>query len=1003
MATPAVVSSSAVSVDDAHAAIVALYGADAREREGANDTLVALGASSSAWTVALSLLEQGRADSRVVFFASNMLVAKIRDGTFEQALDAPGKMEVIARCRATLAALARDSTCELGAKRLGIALASAAARCDANVLLDVVDCAISIASNAGVDDSAMRVGVETLACVAEDVDDAESSRRRALCMSCVARTEQVLNLVRDIFRALGTGRSGERDALKTSCVRAAHKWLKLDPSGDVSGGLCVSPTQLLMAHSALFGDVVACLAIETAGCGAAAVDMLVELHQGRSGSEQEEFEAMNAVTRGLLAHGAEASAPDGLALARNVALVAVSLSERCVNVLVRGDEDSLKLVALVLSLMERHGREVTEVAIDFFLMVDTVGASSRHESMRAPMHARLVEVLLKQSTLPDDFTTWDVAEEDAETFERFREYVVSDLLDNCYSVLRGQYLNIVSGVLSSARSWHSAESGAFALRVAAGTIKEDLEESTSTADETVTFLTQLFSTIAEHTVDNAGLFSSHALVRAETCKMIASYSFWLGRKTAAGEESAALTRGILMYVTAAFPYELAWPHAASAFKNICARCARQLNDPATFNALLEHTERCVANVRPKLDNPDERDERTSVMEGLSRVVATMPIAQASQASARLITPVLAQCRLCAAEVASTSALASPEASRAMAAELSLIASAVRFLEFSPSANVEHPAISVLGAAWPTLEEIAQAPAWRAPCVAKSLSSIYVAALLSAKANSVGMIVPMLESIARSFTATKEPCFLEPVSTAIEVASTSSSESGASEIFPSAPHVGTALGAAFAQLVNETASCALAYPSSAETWERADALFTTTRAFIIFAPAHGLANEALFTALDLAVQALELREYAPVRSALALLNALIAPGEKSKTSAPWLANAARVNEFLASRGARLCRTILTAASSGVTPRVAIRAACTFLAVLLEQARDTVVPWILAAAAEPDDASRLALSRALTAPSPPLSRARTTSALCDFILIRLGELDPHDAFVAYDLPL
>jgi hypothetical protein len=72
-------------------------------------------------------------------------------------------------------------------------------------------------------------------------------------------------------------------------------------------------------------------------------------------------------------------------------------------------------------------------------------------------------------------------------------------------------------------------------------------------------------------------------------------------------------------------------------------------------------------------------------------------------------------------------------------------------------------------------------------------------------------------------------------------------------------------------------------------------------------------------------------------------------------------------------------------------------------LLEQARDTVVPWILAAAAEPDDASRLALSRALTAPSPPLSRARTTSALCDFILIRLGELDPHDAFVAYDLPL
>lgn len=997
---------SLLTVDDAHAAIAALYGADAHARERANDALVSLGASSHAWSVALALLEQSRADSRVVFFASNMLVGKIRDGAFERALDATGKMEVIERLRATFAALARDSTCELGAKRLGIALASAAVRCDASVVISVVECAIGVASSAGMDDAAMRVGVETLACVAEDVDDAESSRRRALSMTCAAQTERVLHFVRDVFAALGTERSNERDALKTSCVRAAHMWLKLDPSGDVSGGLCVSPTQLLVAHSALFSHVVACLAIETAGCGAAAVDMLVELHQGRSGSEQEEFEAMNAVTRGLLAHGAEASAPNALDLARNITLVAVSLSERCVNVLVRGDENSLKLVALVLSLMELHGREVSEVALDFFIMLATVGVSSRHASMGAPMYARLLEVMLKQSTLPDDFTTWDDAEEDADTFDRFREFVVADLFDNAYCVLRGQYLSIIASALSSAKNWQAAESGTFALRVAAEPISEELEESTSAANEAETFLAQMFSTIIEHTADNAGLFSCHALVRAETCEMIAAYSFWLGRKTATLEEHAALTRGILMYVTAAFPYELAWRQAANAFKNICARCARQLKDPSTFTALLEHTERCIASVRPNFDNPDERDERTNVMEGLARVIARMPIAQASQASARIIAPVITKCKLFATEVASTSAPAGPEASRAMAAELSLIASVVRFLEFSPNANVEHPAISVLGAAWPTLEEIARSPAWRATCVASSLSSIYIAALLSAKAKSVDMIVPMLESIARSFSATKEPCFLEPVSTAIEIASTSSSETGTSEIFPNAPHVGTALGAAFVQIVNEIAACALAHPSSAETWECADALFTTTRAFIIFAPAHGLANEALFTALDLAVQALELKEYGPVRSSLALLNALIAPGEKSKTSPPWVANAARVDEFLASRGARLVQTILVAASSGITPRVAIRSACTFLATLLEQAREVVTPWILEALArgnaqnaETTAAAAAAMARILTKPTP-LNRARTISALCDYVLVVLGEYDVDD-LLAYDL--
>ena len=119
----------------------------------------------------------------------------------------------------------------------------------------------------------------------------------------------------------------------------------------------------------------------------------------------------------MLAHASAANdSDDGVSLARNICLVAVALSERCVSVLARGDEDSLALVSLILSLMERHGREVTEVAVDFFLMMDVVGVSSRHESLRAPMHARLTEVLLKQATLPDDFTTWAVANEDEDTF-----------------------------------------------------------------------------------------------------------------------------------------------------------------------------------------------------------------------------------------------------------------------------------------------------------------------------------------------------------------------------------------------------------------------------------------------------------------------------------------------------------------------------------------------------------------------------------------------------------
>ena len=120
-----------------------------------------------------------------------------------------------------------------------------------------------------------------------------------------------------------------------------------------------------------------------------------------------------------------------------------------------------------------------------------------------------------------------------------------------------------------------------------------------------------------------------------------------------------------------------------------------------------------------------------------------------------------------------------------------------------AANVEHPAISVLAASWPTLEELVAARTWQTPGVVKAAAEIYVAALLSAKSNSVNMIVPMLESIARQFTATKYPCLFEPISTAIEVASISSPESGESELLPSAPQVGVAMSAAFAQIAGET--------------------------------------------------------------------------------------------------------------------------------------------------------------------------------------------------------
>lgn len=991
------------AVDAVLAAVRALNAShDANERARANDYLVQLDRSPDAVHVALDVLERARADERACFFAANVVAS---------ALTRTRSVEALERARGAFRAVAADASGEQSARRLALGIASASALSGTEEVGRCKRLAESVATTSGIDASGMRVGIELLALLAEKCDEESGIRRRNLARACANECDGVLRMVGEVFTACGSARTRERDALRASCVRATRGWLKLDPSGDVVGGLRVSPTEFATNYGALFENILQCLVVDRSGCGEAAVDMLVELHQGRSGTEAEEFQAVNAVTRGLLAHGATAMESEDSLVARNISLVAVALSERCVNVLCRGDDASLALVSLILSLMDRHGREVTEVAVDFFLMMDTVASSMKHESLRAPMHVRMVEVIVKQATLPDDFTCWEEAAEDEETFERFREHILADLLDNAYGVLRGQYFHIVAGALGAAKSWRDAEAGAFALRAIAARVMDDLEESAT--PEIETFLTQLLSTVAEHATDNSGLFSSHALVRASSCRLIESYASWLGRRSSATDSAtrATLARSVLTYITSSFPHPIAWPRAATAFRSVCSRCSRYLNDASTFAALLSHSEQCIASIRVTFDRADTEDHRPAAMEGLARLVSSMPIQQASEASGQLIAPVIARLKSLAVDLAGQippNQMAHAEASRAVAAELGLIASSIRFLEFTPKSlegsRSEHPAISVLAAAWTTMEDLVMTRTWQAPVVVKAIGEIYVATLLSAKSKSENMIVPMLESIARTFMVTRHPCLFEPVSTAIEMASTSSSENGESGLSPNAPQVASALVTAFVRMASETVRCASSEPSSPETWERAEALFGAARAFVMFAPAHGLANEALFPVLDLAGAALELREYGPVRASLALLNALANPGEKSKASAPWVANASRVDEFFVSRGSTLVRTILHAACSETMPRTALRAAATLIATLAHSAPDVVVGWIVATISSSPPTPFSAHARdpfvAILARRPLLDRHRLVSAICDYVLISLGIGDVDD-LLAYSM--
>jgi hypothetical protein len=105
-------------------------------------------------------------------------------------------------------------------------------------------------------------------------------------------------------------------------------------------------------------------------------------------------------------------------------------------------------------------------------------------------------------------------------------------------------------------------------------------------------------------------------------------------------------------------------HAATAFRNVCARCSSRLQvgaslrcltratsatavchlttpglhppalqDAATLAPLIDHTESCV----PQPGQPGlSLDDRSAVVQGLARVVATLPPPECAAAGARLL-------------------------------------------------------------------------------------------------------------------------------------------------------------------------------------------------------------------------------------------------------------------------------------------------------------------------------------------------------------------------------
>ena len=200
------------------------------------------------------------------------------------------------------------------------------------------------------------------------------------------------------------------------------------------------------------------------------------------------------------------------------------------------------------------------------------------------------------------------------------------------------------------------------------------------------FLKAMFSQISDPNTQPH--FSSHPLVVQQTARMIGDYAAWL----ALHPQSLS---GLLQYLFKALLVPAAWRQAANAFRNVCSRCTKHLQESSTVQSLVEGVKQTLPAIPfvPTLENAAE-DERAAIVEGLARLIASLPNDAAIPLALSLTAPLIASAQEAAASIDKSK-------SPALSAWLRLLSSVVRFLE-SESTTERNPAMALLEASWPLL-------------------------------------------------------------------------------------------------------------------------------------------------------------------------------------------------------------------------------------------------------------------------------------------------------------
>ena len=1051
----------AMSTSEVHAAIQALYGQNAEQQKAANAFLVQFATTPGAWECGLSLLQMP--DPSVQYFGANMLYGKCKSDW--ATLPESHRGQFVDAVGGQLNTLANAPGSNLAARRLCLVMAAAATRTGPPAAFALVDKALSLASGSDAATSGVTgitLALEMQAAIAEETNDAAStSERHQLVDALVPRLVDVLGTAEAVFVKCTSGDQSLAQ-LKCAALHAALAWLKLDERG--GGGIVLSPGQLASSRGPLLHGALGSLSSDdTSVCEKATEFCVSTLAYGAPPSvvPAEDSNAVRGIVASLVRHGESAIRPENEELARAVCKVAVAVVERDANDVasVNASEEFLNLTSLLLTLVETHTdtHVIMEAAADYFLMINTVSFAERHPGLKDPLFERLIATCLKHATLSSDFVNWQSADVDKDTFTRFREQILVDLLDNCFGIVPVRYLGFVSSSFDSAQNWQQIEASTFVGRAAAGAAKKlvtskaaerSRETPNETRDRTETeiFLRITLSRIGDASITppppHAQIFASHPLVVASTCRLVGAYAPWLGQQLSG--DKIQIPQKCISYLLAALSAPEAFRHASSAFRDVCGRCSDGFAKPETLQGILEAAERAMPELPQNNSESvgsgaaafggcgvDGDDDRSGVVEGLARVVAAVTDPTAAAAAAKNLTAPIMQRARAHADKASVGA----GSTNNLAAELKLLASAVRFLEFPgfdvmvqrlgvmnpgvPASSYEHPAMAALSEAWPTLQAFNAEP-WRSdPEITDATNQVYQKVLLCAKQKSVSLLPHVLEAVKCTFVAHHHPSCLDCLGVATEAFSTAGSGATGNQIRD--PQIANAIGGTFSAAVDAAAACLSRNPI-ADKADVARALFEYTHKHAMFAPAvflkakSGGTSLSCHTVFGVALATLATVERDAIRAAVNLINVAVAPGDKAMQTEIWqTGRVGSVDAFFGAHGETVMKALLLAGAEHA-PRPALRPIAQTIHAVRQSYNvpgKTVDKWITSVLADGNfpspqspvpESTRSTFCQIITKGDDNITESlqpRRWSAACvDFFQICRGELGA-DALVAHQM--